>query len=308
MLKNYIKIAFRNLIGNKAYSLINTIGLSVGIASCLLIFLFVQDELSYDRYHENSDRIYRVYWYASDGERTEERLMTSALLAPSLEEEVPGIQAAIRLYSFGNVMVEKGSIKFYEEKFYTADPSFFEMFSLRLLQGNPETALSRPFTVILTEEMALKYFGEANPIGQTLMISGSWGPDEYEVTGVMENTPHNSHFTMNFLTSHETRILKDPSDLESWSQLSGYTYAMLYPGVNGEDLSDDLREIYARHRRTMEGVTMEYRLQPITDIHLYSSFEREIEPGGNVGYLYIFGSIALLILGIAGVKLLAGIS
>jgi len=305
MLKNYIKIAWRNLIRNRAYSLINVLGLAVGIASCLLIFLFIQDELSYDEYHKNSDRLYRVYRSAEYQGEKEKTLATSNLLGPTLEKEIPEVSGYMRLSNkWLNVMVEEGKQKYKESKFFFADPSIFEMFSFKLLKGNPDNALDRPFTVVITENMAHKYFGDANAIGKTLTIRGSWGADDYEVTGVMGNIRHDSHFSFNFLTSMQTLRSKTPdgSDFASWYHIGSYTYVMLESGVKSSNLTNDLNKFVKRHFDGKRASFMQYKLQPITDIHLYSHFEEEIEPNGDIRYLYIFGSIALLILIIAGIN------
>ena len=306
MLRNYIKIAWRNLIRNKSYSLINTIGLSVGIASCLLIFLFIQDELSYDKYHEKSDRIYRVYKKYDSKEYSGQTLYTSKLLAPTLKREIPGIVSSLRINErWPEILVKYESLTFQEENFFFVDPNIFEVFDFELTKGNPQTVLSRPFTVILSQEMAQKYFGDSNPIGKSLSIQGLWGADEYEVTGVMENTPHNSHFKVNFLTSTETLRIKTPGSeksFNSWNYSGGYTYILLEEGMAPEKLEDGLHKFLSRHQGEEEASTLSYKLQPLTDIHLYSNFEREIEPNSDIRYIYIFGSIALLILLLAGIN------
>ncbi|HET8864068.1 MAG TPA: ABC transporter permease [Gracilimonas sp.] len=306
MLKNYFRIALRNLIRNKSYSVINIIGLSIGIASCLLIFLFIQDELSFDRYHENSDQIYRVYRDFQSEDRSMQTLATSNLLAPTLQQEIPEIVASVRISKrFPEVMVAYENEKFYEQKFFFTDPSIFNVFSFNLAKGNVETALSRPFTIVLSEEMAHKYFGNKDPIGKNIVIRGSWGPDEYEVTGVLENTPHNSHFSINFLTSFETLRSKTPNaetSFESWRHVGSYTYVLLNPEVNLTDISNKLDALVKRHQPESIAAIMQYKLQPLTGIHLYSSFDREIEPNSDVRYLYIFGSIAFLILFVAGIN------
>lgn len=306
MLKNYIKVAWRNLVRNKTYSLINTVGLSVGVASCLLIVLFIQDELNYDRYHEKSDRIYRVNRQNEFEGKIHSTLATSNALGPALKNDIPGIVNSMRLSKrWPEVLVEQGSTKFYDEKFFFADPSIFEMFSFQMIRGNPATALERAFTIVLSEDMARKYFGDRNPIGKTLSVQGFWGADEYEVTGVIENTPHNSHFSINFLTSIETLRIKEPGpadDFESWNYIGTYTYVLLGKEVAPENLTDDFNALISRYQGEEEASDLDYVLQPITDIHLYSHFEREIEPNSDVRYLYIFGSIALLILIIAGIN------
>lgn len=306
MLFNYFKIAWRNLRRNKSYSLINTIGLSIGIASCLLIFLFVQDELSYDRFHEKSDRIYRVFKSFDSDEYKGKTLYTSKLLGPTLQSELAGIASSVRISErWPEVLVEKDNTKYYEENFFFADTTIFEIFDFTLTQGNPETALSRPFTVILSKEMANKFFGEENPMGKSISVQGFWGADQYEVTGIMENTPSNSHISLNFLTSMETLRIKTPNSersFNSWHHSGGYTYVLLPQGVTAEDLADDLESFTKKHQGEERAKSLEYKLQSITDIHLYSNFELEVEPTSDIRYVYIFSSIGLLILLIAGIN------
>jgi putative ABC transport system permease protein len=306
MLKNHLKLAIRNLLRNRAYSVINILGLSVGIASCILILLYVQDELSYDRYHDHSDRIFRIYRDLQLEDRSMQTLATSNLLGPTMAEELPEVEASMRLSKrFPEVMVANGNSKFYEQKFFFSDPSIFEVFDFHLTDGNMETALNRPFTVVISEEMAKKYFGDKDPMGENLVIRGSWGADDYEVTGVMENTPHNSHLSIHFLTSFETLRAKTPNsdtNFENWRHIGSYTYVLLQQGVNPEELGAKMSAFIVRHQGERAGSILSYKFQPITDIHLYSDFEREIEPNSDIRYLYIFGSIAFIILLVASIN------
>lgn len=305
MFKNYLKIAWRNLVRNRTYGFLNIIGLSVGIAGCLLIFLFIQDELSYDQYHKNADRIYRVYQNISKGGETRNRLIHSAQLGPALQSEIPAVEDFVRFYRNSEVLVEKGNDKFYESDFFYADESVFDVFSFELLKGNPEIVLDEPFQVVITQSMARKYFGNENPVGKTIIIKGSYQPAEYEVAGVMKNVPENSHFNINFLSSLETYISIHPreaSQLKGWRYAYFYTYIKLRENTTPDQLQAGMKSVITRQYGEKVAPYVTNKLQPITDIHLYSNFQRELSTNSDVRYIYIFGSITLLILIIAGVN------
>lgn len=305
MFRNYLTVTVRTLRKHLGYSLINVVGLALGLAGCILIALFVWDELSYDRFHEKVDRIYRVV-------RQGEDLSTSALLAPTMEDELSEVERSVRISPrwFDEVLVTRGNTSFYEEDFFFADPAFFDIFSFPLIRGNPDTALERPFTVVLSETMARKYFGAANPLGRTLAIEGPWGEHDFTVTGVVRDVPHNSHFQFNFLASFATRFETEPTpeEIRSWYHVGDYTYILLNEENDVAALQAKMPAFYARHHEARlsripeeekPDLTNAYTFQSITDIHLYSHLERELEPNSEVRYLYIFSAVALLILLIA---------
>lgn len=305
ILGNYFKIAFRNLRRHTSYSLINIGGLALGMATCFVILLFIRYELSYDEFHQNAERIHRVTQYAATGDLVEERLIHPAPLAPALLRDVRGVDQAVRLRSGGEVLVKREGESFYEDGFFFTDASFFSVFTSPLLRGDPLSALERPFTVVITESTAEKYFGDENPIGRTINIGGLWGARDYEVTGLVRDFPPNSHFHFRFLTSLETlrSTMPDPEDMESWFHTAYYTYVLLSEGTSAEDLRSDLERAMAVYHPNVDfeerGIEAAYRLQPITDIHLHSHLERELEANGDERYLYIFSALALLILLVA---------
>ena len=306
MLRNYIKIAWRNLKRNKSYALINTLGLSVGIASCILIFLFIQDEWSYDRYHKDADQIYRVYQQATRDGETRSRLINSAQLGVAIKSEIPGVKNFTRLSgSSRDVIIEKNEDRVHETDYFFAEESIFDVFSFELIKGNPQTSLDEPFQLVITESMAGKYFKDENPMGKTITIKASWGAAEYKVSGVMKDVPSNSHFNINFLTPLETYYAEHPreeSQLKGWRYASFYTYIKLQKNVKSEQLKPGLKSIITREYGENAAQFASFKLQPLTDIHLYSSFQRELSTNSDVRYIYIFGSIAFLILIIAGVN------
>ena len=231
MLKNYFKIALRNLKKHKGYTFINITGLAVGLACCLLIVLFVRDELSYDRYHDNADQIYRITLDALLGEQAINGPISPAPMAQALVNDFPEVVQATRFFTFRNKpLVRYQDNQFVEERFFYGDSTFFEVFTFPLLLGDPETALVEPNTVVLTESMALKYFGQQDPLGQTLRLNER---TDYEVTGVMADVPTNSHFHFDFLGSINTL---DNSRNPLWVSNNFRTYFLLADGHSPEAL------------------------------------------------------------------------
>ncbi|MCH8874119.1 ABC transporter permease, partial [candidate division KSB1 bacterium] len=198
MISNYLKVALRNLLKHKAYTFINVVGLSIGLACCVLILLYVKDELSYDRYHTKADRIYRVILHGRLAGNEIHAANTCVPMAATLTAEYPEVEFATRLDNLGTVLVSHKEKSFNEERVFFADSSFFDIFTLELLSGNPKNVLSAPNSVILTEATARKYFGEDDPMGRTLTFDDN---TDYLVTGVSENVPENSHFHFDFLAS-----------------------------------------------------------------------------------------------------------
>jgi putative ABC transport system permease protein len=201
MIKNIIKVTFRNILRHKIYSFINIIGLATGMACCFLILLWVANELSYDRYHQNADNIYRLYTDLKVGGTQREAPMTSPPMAPTLVDEFPEVLNAVRISPLSRTLVQYEDLRFYEDLVRYADSSFFQIFTHRMIRGNPQNALSAPYTAVLTEEIASKYFGDVDPLGKTIKLDGN---SDYTVNGVIENVPENSHFDFNILCSFQT--------------------------------------------------------------------------------------------------------
>ncbi|MDR8393449.1 ABC transporter permease [Aliifodinibius sp. S!AR15-10] len=305
MFKNYIKIAWRNFKRDKSYSLINTAGLVIALSAFIVIGLFVYDELSYDDYHEDADQIYRVYKAAKDGDANAKSLATANLLAPTLEREITGLEEVTRISKrFAESLVESRTQKRYVDGLFLTDPSLFDVFNFSFIRGNPDTALNRAFTVVLTKSAARRYFGNQNPIGKSIWITSLFGKEEYEVTGVIADIPENSHYTFELLTSLETLRKTSPepeNDFGSWGHVGTYTYVKLQEGITQEEVAAQFPEFLTRHQGK-RAQNMKMALQPVTDIHLYSNFRREIQPNSDIRYVYIFSSVALLILLIAGIN------
>lgn len=308
MLKNYLKIAFRNIRRQKSYAFINIFGLATGMAATILILLFVQDELSYDEYHQHSERIYRVtrQWLNIEGESSLHLGHCAPPFAPLLQNDYQGIvEEAVRIGSAYGPLISYGDKKIEEPKFYIADANVFKVFSWDLIQGDPETALIQPGTVVLTKSTAEKYFGNEDPIGKELMFNNFGQEFPLKVTGVTEDVPLNSHFTWDFLGSFATleQAFGRENLMQNWGSNNYATYVLLNGNNEPADLSSKFPEFFDKHLGEHEGKkASEYNrlhLQPITDIHLYSHLDSEIETNSDITYIYIYSVVALFTLLIA---------
>ena len=308
MLTNYLKIALRNLHKYKGYTFINVAGLAVGLACCLLIVLFVRDELSYDRYHEKADQIYRVTLDALLGEQEINGPIAPAPMAQALVNDYPEVVQATRLFTYaGETLVRYEANRFIEERFFFGDSTVFEVFTFPLLRGDSETALLEPNTVVLTESTARKYFGRDDPMGKTIRVDEQF---DYEVTGVMADVPLNSHFHFDLLGSLGTL---DGSRNPLWVSNNFRTYFILADDHSPEALEAKFPSMVEKYAGpqveqilniTIEqfyasGGRFEFHLQALTDVHLHSHLNYEIEPNGDIAYVYAFSIIAFLILLIA---------
>ncbi len=284
MLTNYLKIAFRNLLRYKGYTAINITGLAVGTACCLLILLYVRDELSFDRHHQHADRVVRVLV-------GEEQVATPTAIVPLFAREFPEVEAAARIYPLGqyrDVVVRYGQQAFEEAGFFYADSTVFDVLTFPFVMGEPQTALIRPNTLVLTATTARKYFGEANPMGKLVQVGSG---TDYEVTGVIEDLPSSSHVQFDILASFSTTGW---SEREIWNSANFFSYLLLKDEGSLVSLRPKVTALLDRVRESpSSGIGEDYflTLQPLTDIHLY--FE------GRITYVYLFSAIALLILLVA---------
>lgn len=305
MFKNYIKVAWRHYLRDKSFSGINTMGLAVAITAFFIIALFVYDEWSFDRYHDDADRLFRITkTFERDGTESK-TLATANILGPTLLTEVSGIQNVLRINTTfrGEVIVESGKNKFVEPRFLFADPSTFDFFSYQVLEGDTKSMLDRPFSAVITESIAEKYFGKTSVIGETLSIE-TWGKHEYEVSGVIEDLPSNTHLQFDILTSNKTYAGVVPNGnmrIESWGPLGAYTYVKLNDGISPEEIENQFEGIIDKYQGN-RAPFLSMNLQPVTDIHLHSDYDRELKPNSDIRYIYIFGSVAFLILVIAGIN------
>jgi len=311
MIRNYIKIAWRNLVRQRAFSFINILGLALGLATCLLISLYLFDELSYDRYNEKANRIVRVIFRGTvpGGKLNEAHVMPP--VAKALQAEFPEIEETVRLRSGRKPIFLVDDNRFYEEEMAFADPSIFDVFSLPLIQGDPKTALIEPNTTVISQQMAEKYFGTANIIGKVLNINESDIP--LKISGVMKNIPANSHFHFDLFTSMSS--FPDAKST-SWMESEFFTYLVLRKGTNYKELESKLPSVFQKYAgpQFQGAFGMSYTafqkagnaiglfLQPLTDIHLKSDFAYDLSAPGDIRYIYIFGSIAVFMLLIASIN------
>jgi len=304
MFQNYFKIAGRNLSRYKGFSFINIAGLAIGMACSILIFLFVGDELSYDRFHEKVNRIYRVGQMGNIGDRKFIGSTTQAPVAKTLVEEFPEVEAATRIQRGINTVITYEEKSFFETRYLYVDSSFFNVFTFPLVRGNPETALSKPHTMILTESTAKKYFGDEDPIGKVLHEADG---NDFMVTGVAMDVPENSHFHFDVLASIKTL---PRSEEENWLSDYLYSYIVLKEGYPPDKFAGKLPAFIERHVGpqiqealgitlddwSASGNNMNYYLDPLTKIYLHSEATAQIEPIGDITYVYFFSVIAFFIL------------
>ena len=310
MLNNYFKIAFRNLWRNKGFSAINIFGLAIGLATCLLITLFVTDELSYDRYNKKADRIYRINAdFLVNGNFFNERF-TPSQFGAVLIKDYPQIENYVRFTRQGDILVQKGDETLVEHNASFADSSLFEVFTLPLIKGDPRTALTQPHTMVISESMAKKYFNSTNIIGQSLLTDNT---NPYTITGVIKDVPPQSHLHFDFIRSMSEL---DESRATSWMYDNWITYVLVRPGTSQQTLDGYLRDATKKYMdislKHMVGSSVEelekngghfrYTAIPLTGIHLHSTLTNEVEPSGDIQYVYIFIVIAVIILLIACVN------
>jgi putative ABC transport system permease protein len=313
MLQNHFKIAYRNVLKNTGFFAINTGGLTLGIATCLLILLYVVDELSYDRYHVQVDQIVRVVLKGEvQGESIREAVVPAPVVA-AFNREIPEVLQGTRLKATSAPLIVSGQAKFRDSQFAFADPNFFSIFSIQFIKGDKNTALADPTSVVLTEKEAIKYFANEDPIGQVLDFK-EWG-QKFTVTGVIEEIPDNSHFHFDILGS---MLGREESKSLTWLEGGYSSYLLLDPATNYKEVEAKLPAIVSKYMgpqlKEAMGVSMQefeesgnsigLYLQPLNEVHLYSDFaaSSELEPGGNVVSLYIFGAIGLFVLLVACVN------
>ena len=311
MLKNYIKTAIRNLVKSKFYSLINITGLAVGLATCLLIWLYVTDELSFDRYNVHADRIYRANSEIRFGGNYIDLAVQAPQLGPDMVHELPEVENYTRLQWYGSFHVRKGDENVQEGRVAYADSTLFEVFTLPMIEGDPATALRDPRSLVITARMADKYFNRTNVVGQTLLINDSI---PYKVTGVIRDIPTQSHFNFDFFVP----MREHPgSRADNWLGDQNFnTYLLLRPGTDVRKLDKEMNDLVDRHVAPQltaaihqslgefkkSGAFIKGNLIPLTDIHLHSNKIGELDGNGNILYVYIFSAIALFILAIACVN------
>lgn len=303
MLNNYLKIAIRNLLKHKGYSFINIAGLAVGLACGFYILYYIQFELSYDRYQKDYERIYRICQHKVTESRDERFAGCSDMVAPTIKQNFIEAEKVTRVALSRAYTVRYQERVFFEDKINAADPDVFDIFNINFIEGDPLTALNRPGTAVLTKEMAVKYFGDENPYGKTINIIQPFtttGIGNYEITGVIENPPDNTHWHYGIISSFIT--IENEEWMHRWDGSSIPTYVKLAPGYSVEDFENRISQLpsqYIGEQLKEKKTNLTLFLQPLKNIHLYSNLTWEMEPSGNPLYLYIFSGVGVLILLIA---------
>jgi putative ABC transport system permease protein len=299
MFKNYFKIALRNLWRHKTFSIINILGLAVGISACFLIYLYVHLETNYDNFHTKADRIYRVVTDTKTPSETISQGMTTTPIAINLKKDFPEVEDAVRLGRDG-FLVTKGNVKFQEERSVLADSTFFNVFDFPLVAGDKNTALKEPMSIILSQTAAKKYFGKTNPMGQTVLLTGDAIPAT--ITGIMKDIPENSQIQADMLVSMSSykQIYGRPTADSEWTNHGYYTYLLLKPGTNAKALEKKFPAFMEYHHGP-EAKRLQMQdylsLEPLRDVYLKS--KRDGFVTGNINNVYIFSIIGIFILLIA---------
>jgi len=315
MFRNYLKIAFRSLRKSKGFTALNIIGLAAGLGVCLLIVLYVTDELSYDRYNVNADRIYRIDEDVYLNNTRFETATISKFFGPTLVASYPKIQQMVRFRdNGGNQLVRKGNDHILDHHFTFADSTIFKVFTLPMIAGDPNTALNNPHSIVIDESAARRYFNSTDVIGRTLEIGRNNTP--LKITGVIRDMPAQSHFHFSFIRPiREAYSFNDPSD-NDWLSSNYYTYILAQPGITQAEVQKDvdavvnlnigrvLQELVHASVADLEkaGNHFRYPITPLTDVHLHSNKSSELEANSNIQFVYIFSVIAVLILLIACVN------
>jgi putative ABC transport system permease protein len=309
MFRNYIKVALRNLWKHKSFSAINIFGLAVGIATCLLIIVFVMDELSYDKFNKKADRIYRVDGDINFGGTHFILAVAPDPMGPTLKKDFPQVEQYVRFRDYGGFRVKKDNENVQENKVIHVDSTLFDVFTLPLIEGDAKTALTDPTSIVITEKVAEKYFNRTDVVGKTLVINDT---SSYKISGVIKLIPTQSHFNFDFFVPLKT----EESRQGNWLSNNFNTYIVLKEGSDPKKLADQYDELINKYvgpqaqsllNASLEelkknGSYLKYSLMPLTQIHLHSDKVAELGANGNMQYVYIFSAIAIFILLIACVN------
>ena len=307
MYKSYFKTILRNLLKNKVFSFVNIAGLAIGVACFILIALFVTDELGYDSYNKNADRIFRINSHYKIGGNRFNLANSPVPLAATLQSEYPEVEKTVRLFQGENIYVKKNDEYIKEENFLYADPSMFDVFTIDFVSGNPAKSLLQPNSVVITTKAAKKYFANDNPMGRRITLSNG---QEFLVTGVVKPVPANSHFEFDFLASYSTL---PESKQTNWFGSFVHTYVLTRQGVTADQLNKKIYSVAEKHIGPVvqaafglsykdfldRGNDLSFVFVPLKEIHLYSDVFNEFKQPGSIDSLYLFSAIAIFILIIA---------
>ena len=299
MIKNFLLIALRNLRKDGWYSLVNILGLTIGITFSLFLIFYIKDELSFDKYHKKADRIFRINSYIHEKDKNTDWVLTQFPLGPTLKKDYPEVEEMVRFSSRERTLFKNGDNNFYETKIYYADSTIFNVFTYKFVEGNAATALLAPYDIVISKTLAEKYFGKnGSAIGKSLRTVY----DVYKVTGVIEDVPKNSHIRFDMLIAMSTLLRGNQGGQGNWGNFNNFTYVLLKPGVNTQAFNKKLGDVYTTYVEPIFkqfNVSMKYDLQNITAIHLHSNLQFEPEESGSMSYIWIFSAVAFFMLLIA---------
>jgi len=297
MLKNILKTTVRYILKHIGYGILNILGLTLGISSALFLIIYVADEVSYDRYHEKADRIYRVSTKITEPDDQYTWNVAQIPFGPQVVKDYPEVQSFVRFIDMPRALYKYGERQFNEERFYYVDSSLFDIFTYKVVKGDVKRALTEPNKIVLTEKIAARYFGNTDPIGKTLTT----GTKAFEVTAIIRDVPSNSHFRFDAVASRNNL----PKELGSWTNFGVFTYLLFPENFNVKAFEPKLEQMYSAYMKPAFGainVNIRYILEPITRIHLYSTNPGEPEPTGSITYVYIFSIVALFLVLIAAMN------
>jgi len=297
MLKNYLKISLRNIFKSKIFSFINITGLAIGMAGTLLILMYVLNELSYENFHQNRDRIYRIAVDFGQGESKMHLAGAMEALGPAIAEKLPEVENAVRFKRRTHAVLEYENKEFQEPEIFFTDPCVFDVFSFTLRKGLKDDVLQKPYDVVITEQIAQKYFGNADPVGKTLLYNKKY---PLKISGIIKNIPANTHLRCEFLVSYKTVESIEGKNEYPWTSAGGvYTYALLQPNTSLENFKESLNQLLTQNTNPNFANIMTFRLQNVSDIYLDTSAIVDIGAKGNMNFVIIFSLIAIFVLLIA---------
>lgn len=299
MIKNLLLIAIRNFRKDSWYSLLNVLGLTIGITFSLFLIFYIADELNYDKHNEKADRICRIVAYIQEPDKNTNWTSTQVPLGPTLKKDYPEVEESVRFFNRERTLFKNGEKSFYERKLYYADSNVFKVFTHQFVEGNAANALTAPNSIVLSKTLAEKYFGKNTPaVGKTLKTVY----DLYTVTAVIEDMPKNSHLLYDMLISSSTILRGNQGGQDSWGGFGNFTYVLLKPGNSAAAFEKKLLPMYDKYMAPIfaqYNIKIKYGVQPITSIHLHSDLQGEPEELGSMSYIWIFGAVAFFMLLIA---------
>ncbi|HEY9006991.1 MAG TPA: ABC transporter permease [Ohtaekwangia sp.] len=313
MFKNYLTLAFRNLLKRKLYSFINIAGLAIGVAVCLVILKYVDFELSYDNYHQNAPNIYRTVTSSyTNGEFRSAGPLSGYAQGPLLVQDIPEVKTYVRTHPmYGGAVISNNAsagepLRFHEENIQFVDSTFFDVFTYQSIAGNPATALDKPNSMVITKTTAKKYFNNEDPVGKTMTISGGWADGDYQVTAVIDDVPENSHFPFDFLLSFQNIMQNGQYKNDNgWGWYNFVTYIELQPGADHKEVEKKLPAFIQKYQGkdlAESNSKQVLTFQPVRDIHLTPGFNNESSATMSVNTIYFFVIISIFILAIAWIN------